>query len=97
MRCPGFTTDAIRPVSDEQHLRVTCEGTARAYHLVGSHPHAFCGCGNDANDCHPGRCCQDNDWGECANCGLPDPGPDPIPESDLTDPLFPITEEEDTP
>lgn len=71
-RCPG-PQDAT--ASDEWHLtddavRLTCEGTAREYHLSPAHPHLFCGCGSEASDCHPGRCCTDDDWGQCANCGL---------------------------
>lgn len=88
MRCPGYDEAAVRPMSDEAHLRLTAEGDARSYHLAAAHPHLFCGCGNEAEDCHPGRCCIDDHLGGCRNCGLPDPGPDPLPEAVLSDGLW---------
>jgi hypothetical protein len=63
-------------------------GTAKDYHLSPAHPHLFCGCGNEAEACHPTRCCTDDDWGQCANCGLPPMDPEPLPESDLSEPLW---------
>lgn len=86
-RCPG-PQQAER--FDEEHAeRITCEGTARQYHLSPAHPHLFCGCGNEADACHPGRCCADDDWGQCANCGRPAPDPEPAAESELSDGLWP--------
>lgn len=88
--CPGFCEADIRPMAADEHVRLTAQGTARAYHLAPAHPHLFCGCGNETSDCHPGRCCRDDEYGGCANCGKAAPEPEPIPEGELSDPLFEI-------
>jgi hypothetical protein len=85
-RCPG--PQEAGSFDEDGAVRITCEGTARQYHLSPAHPHLFCGCGNEAEACHPGRCCNDDDWGQCANCGLPPMGPAPTPEIELSQPLW---------
>lgn len=77
-------------MSEESFARLTAEGTAREYHLCAANPHLFCGCGSEAAACHPGRCCRDDDWGTCLNCGKPAPEtpPEPEPEDKFSDPLF---------
>lgn len=85
-RCPG--AQEAREVDGDLAVRIMCMGTARDYHLSPAHPHLFCGCGNEAEACHPGRCCTDDEWGQCANCGRPAPEPEPLPEIELSDPLW---------
>ena len=87
MTCPGFTPPSTA-IDEDYAERLTCEGTASQYHRSPAHPHLFCGCGDETTDCHPGRCCRDDDWGQCVNCGLPAPEPDPLPEDQLSDGLF---------
>lgn len=85
-RCPGPQEAGI--FDEEEAVQITCTGTARDYHLSPAHPHLFCGCGNEADVCHPGRCCADDSWGQCTNCGREAPEPEPLPESALSDPLW---------
>lgn len=90
MICPGYT-DPKATISDERSLRITCEGSASEYHRHPAHPHLFCGCGKETEQCHPGRCCRDDDWGRCANCGRPSPmGVTTVPEETLSEPLFQV-------
>jgi len=79
-------------MEEDAYVRVVCEGSASEYHRVPAHPHLWCGCGEEADECHPGRCCRDNDFGDCVNCGREEPEPaiEATPESDLSDPLFEI-------
>lgn len=85
MRCPGHDPEHVPTISNDDAVRLTCEGSASEYHLSDAHPHVFCGCGSEAADCHPTRCCKDGELGECANCGRPadhdprQPGPDDVP------------------
>ena len=97
MSCPGFSVDKIREMSNEDYLRVTCEGSAQQYHLAAALPHLFCGCGTEANICHPGRCCRYDDYGDCVNCGKPAPMAlaAPADEAEFTDPLFAVATEGD--
>jgi len=90
MRCPGFTSAAVRPMSDDDAEILAATGTAREWHLSPNHPHLFCGCGSETTTCHPERCCTNDAWGQCKNCGMPAPDPDPIPEAELSEPLFEI-------
>lgn len=71
-------------------MRLVNEGTAAEYHMSPAHPHLFCGCGNETATCHPGRCCEDDEWGSCTNCGKPAPDDvvHRVPEDELTTPLF---------
>jgi hypothetical protein len=90
MRCPGYDESKVRPMDPDAFVRLTSEGTARQYHLAPANPHLFCGCGAEASDCHPGRCCQDDEWGQCTEHGKAAP-PEPLAdEAEFTDPLFPI-------
>lgn len=90
-RCPGYDEVNVKPMTDEEHVRLTAMGTARQYHLAAAHPHLFCGCGTEATTCHPTRCCRDDEYGTCTNCGrVPDIEPEPIPEDELSEPLFEI-------
>lgn len=97
-KCPGFKPTMVKPMSTDEHVRLTAYGAASQYHRTPAHPHLFCGCGNEAADCHPGRCCRDDDWGTCTNCGLPQSSPQqPSPdESELSDPLFNFGTTEET-
>ena len=90
MRCPGYDEADVRLTSSDEHVRLAAEGTAREWHMSGNHPHLFCGCGSETEQCHPGRCCENDDWGTCRNCGREAPEPEPTPEVELSDPLFEI-------
>jgi hypothetical protein len=84
-RCPG--PQQAGDFDEDLAVRIMCMGTAKDYHLSPAHPHLFCGCGNEAEACHSGRCCADDDWGQCANCGKPIE-PEPAPEIELSEPLW---------
>ena len=90
MTCPGYDPANVRPTTGDAAIRLAAMGTARQWHLAPGHPHLFCGCGNEAADCHPGRCCADDDWGQCRNCGREAPEPEPTPEIELSEPLFEV-------
>lgn len=88
-KCPGYDEANVEPTDAEEQVILACMGTASQWHLSAAHPHLFCGCGMEAVDCHPGRCCQDI-YGGCGNCGREAPEPDPTPEIELCDPLFEV-------
>ncbi|HET7690015.1 MAG TPA: hypothetical protein VFK41_06540 [Nocardioidaceae bacterium] len=81
----------MKDMDADDSVRLMCEGTASQYHLHPEMPHLFCGCGNEAAVCHPGRCCKDDDWGQCTNCHRPAPDPDPPTEAELSDGLWAST------
>lgn len=89
-RCPGFDPSKVRLISGDEADRLAAQGTARQWHLSPNHPHVFCGCGNETTVCHPERCCSDDGWGGCRNCGREAPEPEPTPEIELSEPLFEV-------
>jgi len=51
--CPGPQPEVGKEVN-------VALATDLEWHLSPAHPHQFCGgCGSDAEQCHPGRCCTD--------------------------------------
>lgn len=85
-KCPGYDPANVGPTDADEQVELACVGTASEWHLSAAHPHLFCGCGNEAADCHAGRCCEDAEGG-CKNCGR-EPEIEPTPEIELSDPLL---------
>lgn len=55
--CPGFLDRPVLPDAEEVNAATASD---LEWHLSPAHPHVFCGgCGNEAGDCHPGKCCTD--------------------------------------
>jgi hypothetical protein len=58
-QCPGYQQRLAVP--DDQTVNdIVAVATDLQWHLNPAHPHLFCGgCGDEAAQCHPGRCCTD--------------------------------------
>ena len=60
--CPGRqpATVEVGEWNSKEHAKYAVTATDLEWHLAPAHPHLFCGgCGSEAEQCHPGRCCTD--------------------------------------